>query len=92
MKVRAGTVVAPSSSTLAPIQQLIPTSRLVAESFSRPASVARSTLPSTGSVERGETARPTMLRPFARFSCRQETFISSALLNDSDYDEYTPTP
>jgi hypothetical protein len=38
---RAGTVVAPSISTSAPIQQFTPTSRLVAESLSRDSSVER---------------------------------------------------
>ena len=37
----AGTVVAPSSSTLAPIQQDTAISRLVADSFSRPSSVVK---------------------------------------------------
>ena len=63
VKVRAGTVVEPSSWILAPIQQVMPSSRLVAERRSRPSSVATSTLASTGSVLRGETARETMLKP-----------------------------
>ena len=71
--VGAGTVVAPSSSTLAPIQQVMPISRLVAESFNRPWSVASRMLLSTGSVERVATARPTIDRPLARFSRRQLT-------------------
>jgi hypothetical protein len=43
-------------------------------------SVARSTLAKTGRVERVLTARPTMLNPFARFSCRQETFMIYRLM------------
>jgi hypothetical protein len=74
-KVRAGTVVDPSSLIFAPIQQVIPSSRLVAERRSWPFSAAKSTFPRTGSVLRGATARETMLRPRAKFSCRQETFI-----------------
>ncbi len=66
--VRAGTVVAPSSSTFAPIQQVMPISRLVAESFKRPWSVASRMLLSTGNVERVATARPTTDKPLARFS------------------------
>ncbi len=76
-KVRAGTVVAPLSCTVAPIQQVMTISRLVAESFRRPLSTASSTLPNTGSVDRGLTARPTMLNPLARLSCRQEIFMTT---------------
>src|SRR3990172_2758876 len=78
VNVRAGTVVEPSSSTFAPIQQLIPTSRLVAESRRRPSSVATRTFASTGSVLRGLTARETMFRPCAKFSCKTETFMDAA--------------
>ena len=74
-RVLAGTVVAPSSSILAPIQQVMPSSRLVADSFSRPLSVASRMLPSTGRVLRAATARETTLRPLAKFSCRQDTFM-----------------
>jgi hypothetical protein len=48
---------------------------LVAESRSRPLSVAKRMLPRTGSVLRGATARATTLNPRAKFSCRQETFM-----------------
>ena len=75
VKVRAGTVVEPSSSILAPIQQVMPSSRLVADRRRRPSSVATRTFESTGRVLRGETARETMLRLCARFSCRTETFM-----------------
>src|SRR3990170_2574306 len=75
--VAAGAVVEPSSSTLAPIQQVIPISRLVAERRRRPPSVASRILLSTGSVLRREAARLTTPRPRARFSCRQETFIAA---------------
>ena len=61
----------------APIQQVMTISRLVAESLRRPLSTASRTLPSTGRVDRGLTARPTVLRPLARFSCRQEIFMTA---------------
>ena len=79
VKVRAGTVVEPSSWILAPIQQVMPSSRLVAERRKRPSSVATNTLASTGRVLRVDTARETMLRPWARFSCRTDTFIVGTL-------------
>jgi len=66
---RAGRVTAPSSSIWLPSQQLTPTSRLVAASFRRSSSVLNRMLLSTGNVLREETARPTMDRPLARFSC-----------------------
>ena len=69
---RAGRVIAPLSSTCAPSQQLTPTSRLVAASFRRLSSVLSRMLPRTGSVLREETARPTMDRPFEKFSWRTE--------------------
>src|SRR3990170_1246737 len=84
--VLAGTVVAPSSATLAPIQQVIPNSRLVADSRKRPSSVATKTLPSTGRVLRGEMARATMLRPLDRFSCRTESYMWGVSA------KYTPRP
>ena len=84
MSRRAGTVIAPSSSTWAPIQQLIPISRSVAESLRRPSSVANMTLLSTGSVLRVATARPTVANPLARFSCKQDTFIKLTLLDDHE--------
>ena len=77
-KVRAGTVVEPSSSILAPIQQVMPSSRLVAERRKRPSSLATSTLESTGSVLRGETARETMLSPWDRLSCKTVTFMAQS--------------
>ena len=73
----AGTVIAPSSSTLAGTQQFTPISRLVAVSFSRPPSVFRRTLPRIGRVPRVETPRPTIARPRVRFSCRQLTFTQA---------------
>ena len=77
-KVRAGTVVEPSSSILAPIQQVMPSSRLVADRRSRPSSLAIRTFESTGSVLRGETARETVLNPRARLSCKTATFIAQS--------------
>jgi len=65
---RAGIVMAPSSSTWAPIQQVSAISRFVADSFKRPPSVAMRTCPVIGSVVRVATARPTVLSPRARFS------------------------
>ncbi len=64
----AGTVVAPSSSIFAPTQHEIAISRLVAASFKRPSSVEMSTLEVIGRVERTAAARPTTLKPLARFS------------------------
>jgi hypothetical protein len=66
----------PSSSTFAPIQQVITISKLVADKRKRFSSVANKILPKTGKVERVLTARPTMLNPFAKFSCKQDTFIT----------------
>src|SRR3990172_7421431 len=80
--VRAGTVVAPGSSILAPIQHVIPNSRLVADRRSRPSSVAISTFPRTGKVLRGATALATLPRARDRFSWRQETFIVYEPLGD----------
>src|SRR3990172_852096 len=80
--VRAGTVVAPGASILAPIQHVIPSSRLVADRRSRPSSVASSTFPRTGSVLLGATARATLPRARDRFSWRQETFMVSEPLGD----------
>ena len=76
---RAGTVVAPSSSTFACTQQVIAMSRLVAASLRRASSVASRTLLVTGSGLRLATARPTMPRPRARFSWLQESFTSGNL-------------
>jgi hypothetical protein len=77
--VRAGTVVEPSSSILAPIQQVMPSSRLVADKRNRPSSVAIRTFAKTGSVLRGDTARETILSPRARFSCSTDTFMIAVL-------------
>ena len=74
--VRAGTVVEPSCSMRAVIQHVMPSSRLVAESRKRPSSEATRMFDRTGSVDRGDTARETMPRPWARFSCKTVTFIS----------------
>ena len=74
---RAGTVVVPSSSTLAPIQVVMAMVRSVAASRSRDSSAASRMLLSTGSVLRLETARATVARPFCRFSCKHETFTFS---------------
>src|SRR6266542_695746 len=41
-------------------------------------------LPSTGSVERVATARPTMDKPLARFSWRQLTFIGDLRFQIAD--------
>ena len=41
-------------------------------------------LPNTGKVLRVATARPTIDKPLARFSCRQETFIIASS-SDSGY-------
>jgi hypothetical protein len=88
---RAGTVVEPSSSILAPIQQVIPNSRLVAERRSRPSSVATSTFDKTGKVLLGDTALDTIFSPWARVSCRTETFMFEvlfSLLLSSVYNEW----
>ena len=77
-KVRAGTVVEPSSSILAPIQQVMPSSRLVADRRIRPSSLAIRTFESTGRVLRGETARETVLNPRARLSCKMVTFMAQS--------------
>jgi hypothetical protein len=74
-KVREGKVIDPSSTTFAPIQQVTTISKLVAESFKRPPSVAIRMFANTGKVERVLTARPTMLNPFAKFSCKHEIFM-----------------
>jgi len=50
------------------IQQVMPNSKLVAESRKRPSSVAIKMFDKTGNVLREETARETVLRPRARFS------------------------
>src|SRR3972149_2301956 len=76
---RAGMVTAPSSSTWAPIQQVMAISRFVATSFRRPSSLARRTWEAWGSVLRLPTALPTTERPLARFSCRQDIFIASPI-------------
>ena len=74
---RAGTVMAPSSSTLAPIQEVMAISRLVAASLSRPDSEAMRTWEVWGNVLRTATARPTIDRPLERFSCRLEIFMAT---------------
>jgi hypothetical protein len=56
----------------------MPISKFVAASFNRPLSVAMRILPSTGSVERVATARPTTDKPLARFSWRQLTFMETS--------------
>lgn len=58
MKSLAGTVMAPSSSTFAGTQQLIPTSRLVAVRRRRPESVRSRTFPRIGRLPRVETLAP----------------------------------
>src|SRR5206468_841452 len=63
MKSLAGTVMAPSSSTFAGTQQLIPTSRLVAVRRKRPESVRRRTLPRIGKLPLVETPRPAIPNP-----------------------------
>ncbi len=80
-KVRAGTAMAPSSSTLAPTEQVMAISRFVELRRRRPSSVDTSTLLRMGSDIRELTARPAMLSPRARFSCRHETLIQ-VLRND----------
>src|SRR5687767_271419 len=74
----AGTVISPSSVTLPGTQQLIPISRLVAVSLSPEFSVLSSTLASTGRVARLLTARLTVPRPRARFSCITEMFMPTS--------------
>ena len=56
---RAGTVVRPSNSTSAGTVAAMVRSRLVAVTRSPPSVVSRSTLPRTGRVDRGDTARET---------------------------------
>ena len=77
---RAGTVIAPSSSTAAPSQQVTAISRFVAASFSRPSSLDIRTWEVWGSVLRVATARPTTASPLARFSWRQDNFIAFTYL------------
>ncbi len=72
---RAGTVIVPSSSTLAPIQQLIAISRLVATSLRRDWSVAKRMLLVMGRVVLVATALPTRLSPRFKFSCRHDSFM-----------------
>src|SRR5687768_201173 len=83
-KVRAGTVVEPSSSMRAAIQHVMPISRFVAERRKRPSSEAINMLASTGSVLRGETALETIPRPRARFSCRTVTLMTYLLDHTND--------
>lgn len=71
----AGTVIAPSSSTLAPIQQLIAISRLVVTNFKRDWSVTSMTLLVIGKVVLVATALPTMLNPRFRLSWRHDSLI-----------------
>src|ERR1035441_7951114 len=59
---REGTVTLPSSRTVAGTRVLMVRSRFVAVTRSPSISVSKSTLPSTGSVEREETARETRAR------------------------------
>ncbi len=80
---RAGTVIEPSSSTLAPIQQVTPISRLVAASRSWLSRASSMMLASTGMVLRDDTARPTIASPFARFSCRQLTRTAPSVMQFS---------
>ena len=68
---RAGTVVRPSSRTVTGTVALIVRSRLVAMTRRPLSVVSSSTLPSTGRVERGETARET--RPRAALRAEGET-------------------
>jgi hypothetical protein len=75
VKSLAGTVIAPSFSTLAPIQQLMAISRFVADSLRRESSVAMRTLFVIGKVVLVATALPTILRPLIRFSWRHDNFI-----------------
>ena len=72
---RAGTVMLPCSSTLAPTQQVVAISRFVATSFRRDSSATRSIFWATGNVDRTATDRPTIPRPRLRFSCRHETLM-----------------
>ena len=71
----AGTVMIPSSSTIAPIQVVMAISRFVADSFSMDWSVLISTFWVMGKVDRLATARPTIPSPRLRFSCNQDNFI-----------------
>ncbi len=79
-KMRAGTVMLPSSSICAPIQQVIPSSRLVAEMRRRPSSVAIRMLLRTGRVLRGDTALDTTPSPWANCACDTVSFIVRTLL------------
>ena len=76
----AGTVMDPSSSTMAPIQVVMAISRLVADSFSIDWSVAIRTFCVMGRVVRVATALPTVARPLLRFSCKHDTLIPIPLL------------
>jgi hypothetical protein len=80
----AGTVISPSSVTLPGTQQLIPISRLVAVSLSPAFSVLRSTFARTGRVARLLTARLTVARPRARFSCITEMFMPTSPAQSMD--------
>ena len=75
VKTRAGMVMDPSFSILAPIQQLMAISRLVAASLSCDSSVDISTFWVIGRVVLDATALPMMPRPLLRFSCRHDSFI-----------------
>src|SRR5690606_15786854 len=83
--VLAGTVIAPSSSIFALIQQEIPNSRLVAERRIRPSSVAINTFASTARVLRGETARETVLKPCANSCCETDAFMCYPLTDFCEF-------
>ena len=70
----AGTVVVPSSSICASTQQLMPISKLVADSFRRPWSVVSKILDRIGSVLRLETAWLTANSPRLRSCCLHVIF------------------
>ena len=72
---RAGTVMDPSSSTMAPIQVVIAISRFVADSLNIDWSMLSSTFWVTGSVALVATARPTVANPRLRFSCKHDSRI-----------------
>src|SRR5437773_2086469 len=72
---RAGTVVLPSSSTVAGTVTLIVRSRLVAVTRSPSSTVSSRTLLSTGSVDRGDTARETSPRAEPRAAGETEAFM-----------------
>ena len=75
---RAGTVMVPSPSTIAPTHVVMAISRFVAARVNWAPSVVISTFCVIGSVVRVATALPTVANPLAKFSCKQESCIPAS--------------